>query len=525
MSRAGVLPPGIEAGGVGKRFVSYLIDGLIPAILSGVIAAVIYGAQITDQVVILVLSIAFGLVVLGWAVLCWWMLATKGSTPGMKLMKLQFVSLQNGRPVGWGRAFLRQLVLGVLAGTTVGAIVLLVTILTNVRGQGLHDLAGAGVVIKQRDRSRQSAPASGTQPAPVSQAPSGAAPVGLPAHLQSNAGFAPSGQAWPGSGYAPPASASSAAEVGNPGQPNPAQANPGQSTPAQPFGGAGQQYGGAEPHGARGPQAGAPGQQYGGVGQYGAPAGAANAGPSGPGWGAGAPGNPSQPNNGGQPWSGPGQTAPASQSSAPQPPMSQPSAPSQPAPFQGPGGPPQGQPPGGAPNQPPANPWGEPTAPITGIPTFGAPSEEPGQTPAAAGPPNIEAQVADEQPDDGTRLVPRVGSRAPDQGWLIALDGGRTVKVEGLVLIGRNPQPRAGEENAELVAVGESARTVSKTHLAVGVDQRGVWVSDRGSTNGSAIANPSGEYEPCQPGEIVRVREGQIITFGEHRLEIQRSYA
>lgn len=128
---------------------------------------------------------------------------------------------------------------------------------------------------------------------------------------------------------------------------------------------------------------------------------------------------------------------------------------------------------------------------------------------------------------ESTRLVPRVGgrpSRSPDQGWVVALDDGRQVAISGLVLLGRDPTARPGEQVAELVAVTDNSRTVSKTHLAVGVDNKGVFVMDRGSTNGSAIAASTGKYEPCQPGELVRVREGQIVSFGDHRLEIRRTY-
>uniref|UniRef100_UPI0013005C42 FHA domain-containing protein n=1 Tax=Desertihabitans aurantiacus TaxID=2282477 RepID=UPI0013005C42 len=113
--------------------------------------------------------------------------------------------------------------------------------------------------------------------------------------------------------------------------------------------------------------------------------------------------------------------------------------------------------------------------------------------------------------------------RAPDEGWVLALDDGREVRVKGLVLIGRNPRPRPGEEAAELVTVDQADRTVSKTHLAVGVDARGLYVVDRGSTNGSSVAAPYGDYESCPPGEPVRVGEGHSVSFGENSLEVRRT--
>ena len=47
--------------------------------------------------------------------------------------------------------------------------------------------------------------------------------------------------------------------------------------------------------------------------------------------------------------------------------------------------------------------------------------------------------------------------------------------------------------------------TISRTHLAVGADARGAYVTDRGSTNGTALVLPDGSYEPCPVGVQTRV--------------------
>lgn len=105
------------------------------------------------------------------------------------------------------------------------------------------------------------------------------------------------------------------------------------------------------------------------------------------------------------------------------------------------------------------------------------------------------------------------------------MDDGREFPVTGLILIGRNPVAREGEESAELVKAGTEGRMVSKTHLAVGIDQRGVYVMDRGSTNGTAIATSTGGYEPCAAEDKVRVRDGQVVSFGDHTLVVRRAQA
>lgn len=126
--------------------------------------------------------------------------------------------------------------------------------------------------------------------------------------------------------------------------------------------------------------------------------------------------------------------------------------------------------------------------------------------------------------DDGsanthvTRAVTRTAGT-----WAVRLDDGRQIAVEGTVLIGRNPVPRAGEEIGELVSIGADGRMVSKTHLSVSVDQRGVYIMDRGSTNGTAIAASEGAYEPCAAGDRVRVRDGQVVSFGDHTLVVHRT--
>ena len=109
-----------------------------------------------------------------------------------------------------------------------------------------------------------------------------------------------------------------------------------------------------------------------------------------------------------------------------------------------------------------------------------------------------------------------------DQDWSILLDDGRRIAVEGLVLLGRNPQPKAGEEDAQLIKIADETRTVSKSHLAVGVDADGIYIVDRGSTNGSTVSTTNGMSSRCRAGEMVRVGDGAIVSIGDHWLEITR---
>jgi len=107
-------------------------------------------------------------------------------------------------------------------------------------------------------------------------------------------------------------------------------------------------------------------------------------------------------------------------------------------------------------------------------------------------------------------------------GWVVVLDDGREIAVNGLVLLGRNPQPHPGEEDAQLIKIADDTRTVSKSHLAIATDVDGAFVVDRGSTNGSTVTTTGGVSTKCQVGERVRVAEGSIVSIGDHWLEIRR---
>lgn len=126
--------------------------------------------------------------------------------------------------------------------------------------------------------------------------------------------------------------------------------------------------------------------------------------------------------------------------------------------------------------------------------------------------------------DTPSRLVAVAphGSRPLDEGWQAVLDDGRTVQVTGLVLLGRNPTARPSEEDAQLIKIGDESRTVSKTHLALGVDANGLWVMDRGSTNGSTVTTQDGTSQPCEPGALVEVQVDSIVSFGDHWLQVRR---
>lgn len=105
---------------------------------------------------------------------------------------------------------------------------------------------------------------------------------------------------------------------------------------------------------------------------------------------------------------------------------------------------------------------------------------------------------------------------------IVLLDGGQHIEVRGLTLFGRTPAPRADEDHAQLVTVGQDSLSVSKTHLAVLPTQHGTMVIDRASTNGSQLVR-DGVASPLIAGQPFRLHVGDTVHFGEHMLTVEQA--
>ncbi|RHA37592.1 RDD family protein [Cellulomonas rhizosphaerae] len=104
----------------------------------------------------------------------------------------------------------------------------------------------------------------------------------------------------------------------------------------------------------------------------------------------------------------------------------------------------------------------------------------------------------------------------------LALSDGRRVVVEGVALIGRNP---AAAVDVQIVRVIDPGRSVSKTHLQVAVTPSGVWVADRGSTNGTVVTLPDGAQVVCPVDQPIRLRPGATVAFGDYSFVVVRGPA
>ncbi len=148
----------------------------------------------------------------------------------------------------------------------------------------------------------------------------------------------------------------------------------------------------------------------------------------------------------------------------------------------------------------------------------GDPAVGPDLAPLAAEP----LQPAGAETAGPEHAAPGPERRTIVDGWVAELDDGREIDVRGLVLLGRNPAPSEGEGDAQLVKLSDESRTVSKTHLALGVDDAGLFVVDRGSTNGSTITPPGQPTVPIGAFHATSVSEGSVLSIGDHWVRIRR---
>jgi uncharacterized RDD family membrane protein YckC len=106
--------------------------------------------------------------------------------------------------------------------------------------------------------------------------------------------------------------------------------------------------------------------------------------------------------------------------------------------------------------------------------------------------------------------------------WGLVFDTGERVRVETIVLIGRQPEPRPGEEGARLVGLPSSDMSVSKTHAQVAVAPDGTLVvTDRGSTNGSVLRR-QGVTKPLTAGRPATLLDGDVVTLGDRTMTVVR---
>lgn len=128
---------------LGRRFGANLIDNLI----SWGLIIVTFGGGIALTLGVGEAGLIVLLLLLAYPFVQWHQMAVRGATWGKRAVHIAIVDEATGLPVGYGRIFLRQLVLFAVAAFTIPLIVMAVQMSSDPRRQGWHDKVARTVVI------------------------------------------------------------------------------------------------------------------------------------------------------------------------------------------------------------------------------------------------------------------------------------------------------------------------------------------------------------------------------------------
>ncbi|MBO0920457.1 RDD family protein [Cellulomonas sp. zg-ZUI222] len=121
--------------------------------------------------------------------------------------------------------------------------------------------------------------------------------------------------------------------------------------------------------------------------------------------------------------------------------------------------------------------------------------------------------------DPGT-LRRRTGTLA------LHFDTGERVRVVGRGLVGRGPRAEDGQDILHVVVLSDAARSLSRVHAEFGPEPgedegAAIWVSDRGSTNGTVVVDPAGAARVLPAGARAVVRAGWTVRLGDREARVE----
>jgi len=108
----------------------------------------------------------------------------------------------------------------------------------------------------------------------------------------------------------------------------------------------------------------------------------------------------------------------------------------------------------------------------------------------------------------------------PPTRWRIVLPTGVTRPLTGTLVLGRDPAPVAEYPGAELVAVDDPGRSVSKTHAALIARDGLVLVCDLHSTNGTVVTTGHRQLR-LEPDREAPVPAGSSVELGSYLIRIE----
>lgn len=160
-----------------------------------------------------------------------------------------------------------------------------------------------------------------------------------------------------------------------------------------------------------------------------------------------------------------------------------------------------------------------PRVPQVPMPQAGAPQQV-GSAPQNAGQQTHTQPVAPQATPatSAPASVPAFAQAAP---LAIIVDDGQRIEVNAPIVLGRAPEQTPSDARA--VAIADSTRSLSRTHLRVApADGDAIWVEDTFSANGTRLQAPDGTTQPLPRGERVKVPLGTVLLLGERKLSVSR---
>ena len=146
------------------------------------------------------------------------------------------------------------------------------------------------------------------------------------------------------------------------------------------------------------------------------------------------------------------------------------------------------------------------------------PAPEPVAEAPAPAPAEPDSAAADDAGE--TRMTV---SRHAATAWRLTVPGHPApIAVSGRLFLGRSPSVVNGM-TGDLLAVDDPAKSVSKTHAVLELDDAGLWVSDLDSTNGVWVVPADGEAIEVVPGTRTAIPVGADLELGDFVIQIEHS--
>lgn len=134
---------------------------------------------------------------------------------------------------------------------------------------------------------------------------------------------------------------------------------------------------------------------------------------------------------------------------------------------------------------------------------------------------SAEAERADEEFDEDFDLT-IVSTRHPRRIiWALIDDAGNRTELDSVAVVGRKPTRPATIDVAQLVPLADPGRMMSKTHALIETDEDSAWITDLGSTNGTALLQ-NGQGVEFAPNERTPVQPGARLQLGGLQVQLNR---